>query len=83
MIIGTTKYAKIMFIDGGYYIQDNIKGTIKNIFLYKFKRIESFVNSSLGVTDVSFDYDMVILDELSGCYLYFTFKYIDEPEEIF
>ena len=83
MIINTTKNSRIIFMDGGYYLQDNIKGTIKNIFLYKFKRIESFVNSSLGITDVSFDYDMVILDNDNNAYMYFTYNYLDEPQEVF
>ena len=82
MLVGQIKNGKIIFMAGGYYIQYK-NGAIKNIFLYKFKRLENFVNSSMGVKDVDFDYDIIVFDQLSRCYLYFTYIYIDEPDEIF
>ena len=53
-----------------------------NIFLYKYKRVENIENPE-NIFNTSFDYDMVILDNDNNAYMYFTYNYLDEPQEVF
>ena len=81
MEILNTAYTKIELVDGVFYQKLN-NGTNNPIFLYKFKRIENCYSTD-DVFNVSFDYDLVILDQQCQNYLYFTYVYLGEPEEVF
>lgn len=81
MTIFNTNYSKIELVDGVFYLKLN-NGTKINIFLYKFMRIDNCTTPE-DVFNTSFDYDLVILDKNCEVYMYFTYNYVDEPEEIF
>lgn len=81
MNIQDSNYSKIELVDGVFYLK-LYNGEKRVIFLYKFKRVESVISPE-DVFNTSFDYDLVILDKQGQNYLYFTFTYIDEPEEVF
>lgn len=77
----TTNYSKIELVDGVFYLKLK-DGTRMNIFLYKYKRVENIENPE-NIFNTSFDYDMVILDNDNNAYMYFTYNYLDEPQEVF
>lgn len=80
MVISSLNYSNIELVDGVFLLRLN-NGTKINIFLYKFKRLDNC--DSRHIFDTDFDYDLVILDKQGQNYLYFTYTYIDEPEEVF
>lgn len=80
MILSNTNYSKIELVNGNYYMRLN-NGNHCNLFLYKYRRI----NDSLSFEEIintDFDYDIAMMDEKCDYYLYFTYSYIAEPEEI-
>ena len=80
MVISSLNYSNIELVDGDFLLRLN-NGTKINIFLYKFKRLDNC--DSANIFDTNFDYDLVVLDKQGQNYLYFTYTYIDEPEEVF
>ena len=79
-VINSLNYSKIELVDGVYYLKLN-DGTKKNIFLYKYRRIDNFITPQ-DIFNTPFDYDLVVLDNDCGAYLYFTYNYIDDPDEV-
>lgn len=81
MNIINNAYSHIELVDGVFYQKLN-DGTSKQIFLYKFKRRESYLSQEdLFIT--KFDYDFVVFDKDNDVYLYFTYAFVDDPEEVF
>ena len=81
MTIYTTSFSKIELVDGEFYLKLN-NGTKINIFLYKYKHVDEYTLLD-SVFNTSFDYDLIVLDNDNNAYMYFTYNYIEEPEEVF
>lgn len=80
-ICSHSNYSNIELVDGEF-IMKLANGTRLILFLYKFKRIENCTDPE-SIFDTNFDYDLVVLDDIGQNYLYFTYIYIDDPEEVF
>lgn len=81
IIYSHSKYSNIELVDGVFRL-NLTNGTKLSLFLYKFKRIENCINPE-DIFNTNFNYDLVVLDSVGQNYLYFTYIYIDEPEEVF
>ncbi len=81
MNIVDNAYSHIELVDGVFY--QKLNNGIKNqIFLYKYKRKEAYLSQE-DIFDTKFNYDFVVFDKDNETYLYFTYAYVDDPEEIF
>ena len=79
-VVNSLNYSKIELVDGVYYLKLK-DGTKINIFLYKYRHIDNFI-SPQDIFNTPFDYDLVVLDNDCGASLYFTYNYIDDPDEV-
>lgn len=81
MIITTNTNGSIIELVDGKFRQRLNNGLELNLFLYKYRRLNNY--STLDdIFNTIFSYDIVIFDEITQCYLYFTYNYLDEPEEV-
>ena len=81
MTIVDFTFSKIKLVDGEFYQELN-NGTKIQLFLYKYKRKESYLTQE-DVFNTPFDYDLVVFDENNNVYLYFTYAYKDDANEVF
>lgn len=80
-VINALNYSKIELVDGVFYLKMG-NGAKTNIFLYKYRRVDNYTSPE-DIFITPFDYDLVVLDRDCGAYLYFTYNYISEAEEVF
>ena len=81
MVVMKNNYSQIELMDGVYRLRLK-NGQSSNIFLYKYKHMDDNTRPE-DVFNTSFNYDFVVLDNDNRAYLYFTYTYIDDPEEVF
>ena len=68
-------------MDGVYKLKLK-NGTKIDIFLYKYRMVDNYTSPE-DIFITPFDYDLVVLDRDCQAYLYFTYNYIDDAEEVF
>lgn len=80
-VVNALNYSKIELVDGVYKLKLK-NGTKIDIFLYKYRMVDNYTSPE-DIFITPFDYDLVVLDRDCQAYLYFTYNYIDDAEEVF